>query len=429
MTSQPKTKPNANSALSTWLYYLEGCHKSSIDLDVSRIKNVAQKLAVLHPAPYIITVAGTNGKGTTCRMLEAILIGSGYRVGVYSSPHLHKYNERVRINTHHPTDAQFVDAFDLIEQRRGDISLTYFEFATLAALLLFKDACLDIVILEVGLGGRLDATNIIDSNIAVITAIDIDHVQWLGNDRESIGREKAGIFRQDQQAVIGDPHIPLSVIDYAKTLNTQLNMVSPNDNANWSYRVTEKDWSFSCSKLCFDQLPLPHIPTANAATALATLIYSHLEFDETALRVALETAALPGRMQVINHSPMVILDVAHNPHAANYLNQQIHILKQKKDRKENGVLRIVVGMLLDKDISSTLKTFSADYWYCGTLDAPRGASADQLAQFLPENCTKTFASVFAAWQSAKQEAEKEDIILICGSFHTVANVIEGIEDE
>lgn len=421
MISQLQTTLGATSTLLTWLDYLKNLHKNSINLGLDRINAVAQKLAVLNPAPYVITVAGTNGKGTTCRMLEAILFESGYRVGVYSSPHLLRYNERVRINNKNPTDMQFTQMFYLIEQKREGIPLTYFEFTTLAALLLFKKANLDVVILEVGLGGRLDATNIIDSDMAVITSVDLDHIEFLGDNRERIGREKAGIFRPGKDAIIGEPVMPQSVFDSAKQLNTTLNSVAPNINANWSYRVFDNDWCFFSDLQNYSNLPFPQIPLANAATALATLTYSSLVVNEKAVKMALSSAVLLGRMQQINNDPMVIVDVAHNPHAAGYLNQQIQCIRNKHNK---GVLRYVVGMLHDKDIAATLAALSADHWYCGSLLGDRGATAAELAVFLPKNCTQIFSSISAAWKSALMEAAEDDIIVICGSFHTVAEVME-----
>ena len=199
--------PQATSPLATWLHYLEHLHSQAIELGLDRIRDVAQRLDLLQPAPFIFTVAGTNGKGTTCRALEAVLMAAGFRVGVFSSPHLVRYTERVRVQGEELAESAHTASFAAIEAGRGTTSLTYFEFGTLSALMLFKQAALDVVILEVGLGGRLDATNIVDADVAVVTSIALDHTDWLGNDRESIGREKAGIFRQGKPAVVGEPDI------------------------------------------------------------------------------------------------------------------------------------------------------------------------------------------------------------------------------
>ncbi|WP_392566371.1 bifunctional tetrahydrofolate synthase/dihydrofolate synthase [Utexia brackfieldae] len=422
MDNKLEGQPNAMSTLSTWLCYLEQLHHRPIELGLARIEQVAYTLEVLKPAPYVITVAGTNGKGTTCRMLEMILINAGYQVGVYSSPHLIHYRERVRINNAYLSDEMHVKAFELIEQARNDISLTYFEYSTLAALLLFKQAQLDVIILEVGLGGRLDATNIVESDLSVITSIALDHTDWLGDNRESIGREKAGIFRFNHPAIVGEPDMPKSIVDYAKLLDSTLYTCEPNPGASWSYTIADDSWSFDADRRHYRNLPLPHIPIANAATAIATLLYSALSFDERSLRAALESTTLQGRMQIIAHDPLVILDVAHNPHASNYLNEQLQRLRKKQH--SDGVLRMVVGMLKDKDIESTLSKLNADYWYCGSLQGQRGAPAEKLAQYLPTEKTKQFSCVVDAWQCAQSEASKNDIIVICGSFHTVAQVME-----
>lgn len=426
MDDKLQDKPNAMSTLSTWLCYLEHLHNRPIELGLSRIQKVAKKLDVEKPAPYVITVAGTNGKGTTCRMLEMILLAANYRVGVYSSPHLIHYTERIRINNQHLPDATHVAAFDLIEQARGDISLTYFEFSTLAALLAFKQSQVEVIILEVGLGGRLDATNVVDSDMAVITSIALDHTDWLGDTRQSIGREKAGIFRAHHPAIIGEPDMPQSIVDYAQSLQVNLLSCKPNKSASWSYSVSEDSWSFQSEHLVLDHLPLPHIPLANAATAIATLVYSSLTITDEAIKTGISQATLPGRMQKVMSEPLVILDVAHNPHAAKYLAAQLTQLRAKQS--QHGAVRFVIGMLRDKDIASTLHCLSADYWYCGSLYGERGTSATTLAQYLPKQTTKTFTSVAEAWQCALAEASKDDIIIVCGSFHTVAEVMETIKE-
>ncbi|MCO6523463.1 MAG: bifunctional tetrahydrofolate synthase/dihydrofolate synthase [Candidatus Schmidhempelia sp.] len=427
MDDKLQDKPNAMSSLSTWLCYLEHLHNRSIELGLSRILKVAKLLDVEKPAPYVITVAGTNGKGTTCRILEMILLAANYRVGVYSSPHLLHYTERVRINNQHLPDQTYVAAFELIEQARGNISLTYFEFSTLAALLAFKQSQVDVVILEVGLGGRLDATNIVDSDIAIITSIALDHTDWLGDTRESIGREKAGIFRAHHPAIVGEPDMPQSISDYAQSLQVDLFACKPNKQARWSYEVTDEDWRFYSDRQVLENLPLPHVPLANAATAVAALVYSSLNIDNKAIKKGILKASLPGRMQTVMSDPLVILDVAHNPHAAKYL--EIQLTKLRIKRHKNGAIRFVIGMLSDKDIASTLHCLSADYWYCGSLYGERGASALTLAQYLPKETTKTFTSVFDAWQCAFAEADRNDIIVVCGSFHTVAEVMEKISNE
>ena len=418
--------PDPMSDLETWLCYLEQLHPSSIELGLERVKSVAERLDLLQPAPYIFTVAGTNGKGTTCRTLEMILLAANKRVGVYSSPHLLRFTERVRINNQESTPSDTVKAFAAIEKARGDVSLTYFEYATLAALYQFKQAQLDIVILEVGLGGRLDATNIVDADIAIITTIGIDHVEYLGNTRESIGQEKAGIFKPKSIAVVGEPEIPSSILDVAHAINCPIFAV----NKDWSYQQIDKlSWQFNSSIKQYKNLPIPHVPLANAATAISALSYSPFSITQKQIDSALEKTSLIGRFQIIQSSPTVIVDVAHNPHAASYLVKQIELLKQQQLKV--GKVRFVIGMLKDKDIKSTLSIFNADQWYCASLYGERGCNADILKQFLQEENVAniaTFDSVYEAYQKAMQEAKEDDIIVICGSFHTVSAVLDTVSN-
>ncbi|HCW46951.1 bifunctional tetrahydrofolate synthase/dihydrofolate synthase [Mixta calida] len=413
--------PQATSPLATWLYYLERLHTQAIDLGLTRIEHVARTLDLLKPAPFVFTVAGTNGKGTTCRTLETLLMAAGYRVGVYSSPHLLRYTERVRVQGDELPEAAHTASFAAIEAGRGDTSLTYFEFSTLSALQLFKQAALDVVILEVGLGGRLDATNIVDADVAVITSIALDHTDWLGPDRESIGREKAGVFRAGKPAVVGESDMPHTIAQVAQEKSAQLLQLG----RDWQWQAQESGWRFSDSRITLENLPQPQVPLPNAATALAALSASGLNVSETVIREHLDKAILPGRFQTVAQSPQVILDVAHNPHAAAYLASRLAQLPKR------GVVRAVVGMLHDKDIAGTLAALApqVDCWYLAPLEGPRGASAEQLLAELKTDRAQSFASVAAAWQAAMQQTDKQDIVLVCGSFHTVAHVMEAMETE
>lgn len=415
--------PQATSPLATWLYYLENLHSQAIELGLDRVKAVATKLDLLTPAPRVFTVAGTNGKGTTCATLEAILMAAGYRVGVYSSPHLVRYTERVRIQGEELPESAHCASFALLEAGRGDISLTYFEYGTLSALQLFKQANLDIVILEVGLGGRLDATNIVDADVSVVTSIALDHTDWLGSDRESIGREKAGIFRSNTPAVVGEPDMPQSIADVAKEKHADLYR----RGESWNFAANAGNWRWAALQdgeevTILDELPLPNVPLPNAATALAALHYSTLDIPEEALRNGLQRAALPGRFQTVSKSPRLILDVAHNPHAAAYLAGRL-----AEQPRQGGKVRAVVGMLKDKDIAGTLACLSpqVDEWYCAPLEGPRGASVEELASHLPQ--ARRFDDVESAWRQAMQEAAPQDIVIVCGSFHTVAHVMDAID--
>ncbi|MGP2408704.1 bifunctional tetrahydrofolate synthase/dihydrofolate synthase [Yersinia sp. 2553 StPb PI] len=411
--------PQATSPLAAWLYYLERLHSQPIELGLERVKQVAERLDLLNPAPKVFTVAGTNGKGTTCCTLESILLAAGLRVGVYSSPHLLRYTERVRIQGQELSEAEHSHSFAQIEAGRAGISLTYFEFGTLSALQLFKQAKLDVVILEVGLGGRLDATNIVDSDVAAITSIAIDHTDWLGFDRESIGREKAGVFRAGKPAVVGEPDMPQSIADVAAQLGAQLYR---RDDA-WRFsqqqpgEKQENAWDWQCGNHHWTNLPLPNVPLANAATALAVLHYSGLPLSDKVIRQGLLAASLPGRFQVVSEQPLLILDVAHNPHAARYLTDRLARLPK------HGKVRAVVGMLSDKDIGGTLACLSeqVDEWYCAPLEGPRGATAEQLAEHL--ELSRQFSDVETAWRQAMLDAKPQDVVIVCGSFHTVAHVM------
>jgi len=408
------TLPQATSPLAAWLSYLESLHSKAIDMGLERVSQVAERLDVLKPAPFVFTVAGTNGKGTTCRTLESMLMAAGYKVGVYSSPHLVRYTERVRVQNAELAESAHTASFAEIEAARGDISLTYFEYGTLSALWLFKQAQLDVVILEVGLGGRLDATNIVDPDVAVVTSIALDHTDWLGPDRESIGREKAGIFRAGKPAIVGEPEMPHTIADVAQEKGALLQR----RDVDWRYSVTQSGWRFEDAKGALDNLPLPQVPQPNAATALAALRASGLAVNEQAIRDGIQQAILAGRFQIVSESPRLILDVAHNPHAAAYLAGRL------KSLPKTGRVLAVIGMLHDKDIGGTLACMETvvDSWYCAPLEGPRGATAEQLMEHLGQG--QTFASVEQAWREAMADARPEDTVLVCGSFHTVAHVMD-----
>lgn len=411
--------PQATSPLAAWLYYLERLHAKTIDLGLERIGRVAGELRLLRPAPRVITVAGTNGKGTTCRLLEAVLMAEGLRVGVYSSPHLLRYTERVRIQGRELPEARHSEAMAAIESGRGATSLSYFEFGTLAAFWLFKQANLDVAILEVGLGGRLDATNIVDADIAIITSIALDHTELLGPDRESIGREKAGILRAGKPAVIGEPQRPASIDSVA----AERGAVPYCRDRDWWFTQAGERWTWRDADLSLADLPLPAIPLDNAATALAALRKWPLPVSERAIRQGLAEAALPGRFQIVGRRPLCIVDVAHNPHAAGYLATRLASLAI------NGHVLAVVGMLADKDIPGTLAALRGQVtcWYCATLEGPRAATAAQLAEHLP--AARRFDDVPSAWLQALRDAGPDDCVLVFGSFHTAAPVLAMVNSE
>ncbi|WP_394241702.1 bifunctional tetrahydrofolate synthase/dihydrofolate synthase [Vibrio astriarenae] len=420
MTQQ--TIPQATSPLSMWLDYLANIHTSSIDLGLDRVSAVSQKANLTKPAPKVITVAGTNGKGSTCALLEAILLDAGYSVGVYSSPHLIRYNERVRINGKDLPDAQHSQAFAFIDQQRGDVSLSFFEFGTLAALYQFQQHQVDVVLLEVGLGGRLDATNVVEHDVSVITSLAVDHVDWLGDDINVIGFEKAGIFRSNKPAVCGQPQAPATVAGHADDIGAKLYQVGI--QYDYALEQGEKTWRWNSGSFSLDALPIPSLPLANAATALMALGCAELDISDVNIVKGLESATLPGRMQVLGESPQVLLDVAHNPHSAEYLVEQL------KKKYPERTIRTVVAMLHDKDIEATLSVLGqlSSHWYPASLSGPRAASAEELISHLP-TVTSTFSTPVEAYQMALHEADDSDLILVVGSFHTVGEVLQHIEKQ
>lgn len=424
--------PTRADNLQTWLDYLEHGHFKAIDMGLERIKSVASNLDLLHPAPYVITVAGTNGKGSTCRFLEVALMKLGLKVGVYSSPHLLRYNERVRINGQLLDDQAHIDSFTEIDQNKT-ASLTYFEFSTLSALKLFKDAKLDVVILEVGLGGRLDATNIVDPHLAVITSIDIDHVAFLGNNREDIGREKAGIFRANIPVIIGEPDCPQSILAIAQDLNAQ----KFQRNVDWQYEVKDGTLYWQSQTMQFNTLPMPLIPIPNAGTAIAALLKTPFNVSEQVIRETLQEAQMTGRFQQLQSTDFahfsgqkpkaqVIIDVGHNPHAARYLAERLQAVKKAK-------IFAIFSCLEDKELSGIVQPLREviDEWHCVGLDCWRGQSGqavfDKLVNVLPNATACVYENVDAIAPILFEQAEEQDIILVFGSFHTVADFVLFLE--
>ncbi|QSX34977.1 bifunctional tetrahydrofolate synthase/dihydrofolate synthase [Shewanella avicenniae] len=412
--------PAANADIAQWLDYQLALHAREIDLGLARVTQVAQQLGVISLTSKVITVGGTNGKGTTCRMLEEILLAAGYSVGVYSSPHLIRYNERIRINRQDVDDAAIVAAFEQIEQARGATSLTFFEFGTLAALVLFKQQQPDVVILEVGLGGRLDATNIVDSDISAVTSIDLDHQAFLGNTREQVGYEKAGIFRFGCPAIVGEPNMPATVNEVAHAKGAFIKAVG----LSFNYQQLGDGWQFDGEHWHFSQLPLPQLPLPNAATTLAILEQLLPDLPLTAIQTGLAKATLTGRMEHFSEQPLVILDVAHNPHAARYLAQQLAALLQGRQ------CYAICGMLKDKDIQGVLSVMAplVQQWSLVTIDTERGATAQELYQALPaEQNVSLFDDFSAAWRALTPKLSQEDVVIVFGSFYTVSGFKEVVQ--
>ncbi len=412
-------------SLAGWLARLEQLHPSSIELGLDRVRRVKEALG-LAPAFPLIIVGGTNGKGSTCAFLEAVLRAAGYTTGLYTSPHLLRYNERVRIAGAEANDADLASAFEKIDAARGDTSLTYFEFGTLGAMLQFIDAGVDVAILEVGLGGRLDAVNVFEGDVAVVTSVDLDHMEYLGDTRELIGFEKAGIFRADRPAICADPAPPASLIQHALAIGSDLRCVDQDFSAQregdrWTFRGREAHWL---------ALPLPVMAGAfqlrNAAAALAALeaVRDRLPVSEGAIRKGLVSARVPGRFQRIAHAPDVILDVAHNPEAARALAATLH------DEPAAGRTLAVVGMLADKDAAGVFAALSGeiDAWWTCTPESSRAREAAALATILRSEVSSAPISVQpdvnAALAEARGAAREGDRILVFGSFYTVAAVLD-----
>ncbi|MHB0984799.1 MAG: bifunctional tetrahydrofolate synthase/dihydrofolate synthase [Sulfuricella sp.] len=419
------TQHSALSTLAEWLGYLEQLHPKTIDLGLERVAEVKKRLK-LNPAFPLVSVAGTNGKGSTCAMLEAILLAAGYRVGLYTSPHLLRYNERVRINGAEAQDEDLCRAFAAVEQARGDISLTYFEFGTLAAVWLFCRAGLDAAILEVGLGGRLDAVNAFDADCALLTSVDYDHMDYLGESREQIGYEKAGIFRAGRPAICGEYDVPYSVTEHAEKIGAAMRCIGRDFGCDG---VEQNQWRFSSRDGLRLTLPHPALRGAyqlgNASVCLAALeqLKARLPVAPDDIRRGLLEVTVPGRFQVLPGRPLRIMDVAHNPHAARALAANL------RNMPPTGKTIAVFAMLGDKDIAGVVRAMKeqVDLWFVAGIGQPRGANAEDLLRVLEEvglaSRTQAFRTVAEAYRRACDKAADDDKIIIFGSFYTVAEAM------
>lgn len=423
--------PTSTHSLADWLSYLESLHPKTMELGLDRVRTVAERLQANVGGGVKIIVGGTNGKGSTCAMLESIYLAAGYKTGMYTSPHLIDFNERIRIRGELATDEQIVAQLALIEAARGDVSLTYFEYTTLAALLLFKANQTDVAILEVGLGGRLDAVNIIDADCSIVTSVDIDHTQWLGDTREKIGWEKAHIFRKGRPAICSDPQPPQTVLDYAREIGADLWLFGHDFN----YSADKQQWAFAGRHQRRNALAYPALRGANqllnASAALAAIeaLRDRLAVPQQSVRQGLIQAVLPGRFQIIPGQPTVVLDVAHNPHAAAVLAHNLDSMSYFP------YTHAVTGMVNDKDCDEVIKKFGrkVDHWYCASLDGERGRSGEDIAQrirnLLPPDAeglptVTVFDSPAAAYDCAHSKASDNDRIVVFGSFLTVAAVLQ-----
>jgi dihydrofolate synthase/folylpolyglutamate synthase len=406
------------TGLADWLARIESLHPKAIDLGLDRVGRVRDALD-LQPGFPIITVGGTNGKGSTCAYLNAILTAAGYRVGLYTSPHLLRYNERVRIGDTAATDASIVASLEAVEAARGKVSLTYYEHATLAAMWQFCQEKIDVAVLEVGLGGRLDAVNLFDADCSVVTAIGIDHQDYLGPDRESIGFEKAGILRGGRPAICSDRAPPARLLAHAADIGAQLWLLG----RDFHVEASEQAWLWRAAGTTLPALPRRY-QLDNAAAAIAALqrLRQRLPVPLKAIRMGLASARQPGRFQVIGRQPLRILDVAHNPQAAAALAGNLAVVPP------TGRTLAVLAMLADKDIAGVIAAVAphVDAWHIAPLGGPRGAGVEVLASSLMAAGQEASAhpDVASAWRAACQEAGPADTIIAFGSFYTVADILE-----
>ncbi len=422
--SLAKTTQNLDAgqakSLNEWLDLLENRHQQEIQLGLTRIKTVADRMALCDKNSIVITVAGTNGKGSTVAALEAIYLAAGYQVGVYTSPHLLRFNERICINRQPIKDEALCAAFALIEEVRADIHLTYFEMTTLAALYYFRQHALDVVILEVGMGGRLDATNIIDADLAVITTVDLDHQEQLGETVEAIGYEKAGILKPGQQLVYADDYPPASVIARARELNVQMYCLGQ----DYSYKNTVDELIISGLDGESTRLPCPRInlKAASAAVVASGLLLDKLYVNDSQCSLAMQAVKINGRQQVVQGEVTMVFDVAHNHQAVSLLAEFISGFKPR------GKIHAVFSGLKDKDLCGLIRPMRScvDFWYLATLTGKRAADESRLlADFMTEygSAAPCYSDPVMASRAAMQHASPGDLIVIYGSFLTVSAVM------
>jgi dihydrofolate synthase/folylpolyglutamate synthase len=422
---------NLPDTLPAWLALLESRHAEiHINMGLDRVRAVKDRLALAFSCP-VIMVAGTNGKGSTCAMLEAILLRAGYKVGLYIKPHFLDFNERAHVNGELATDAALVASFNTVEAARGDTDLTYFEFTTLAIMHLLAGAGMDVVILEVGLGGRLDAVNVIDADVAIVTSVDIDHTDFLGTTREQIGFEKAGIFRHAKAAICSDPVPPSSLVAHAEAIGADLWLLG----RDFNYSGDKQQWNYGGRGVRRNSLAYPSLRGANqllnASAALAALevLRFALPVGAQEVRTGLVLVELPGRFQVLPGRPTVILDVAHNPHAAAALGQNLG------NMGFHPYTFAVFGVMADKDIAGVIAPLAAqvDHWCIADLPSPRSAATSEVAACIEklrpqdakpgEHSVTAFPDPALAFANALSRAGENDRIVVFGSFYTVAGVM------
>jgi len=416
-----------NFTLDEWIEWQCKLHSTNMDFNLSRIKKVANKLNILKTEAKVFTVAGTNGKGSTVTILESILIENGYNVGSYTSPHLLEFNERIKINNISASTEEICEAFEIIEETRGDITLTFFEFSTLAAFIVFNKKKLDIIILEVGLGGRLDAVNIIDPDISIITNIGLDHTSILGDDLEKIAYEKSGIMRKGKNTIIGYNNPHNSVVKYSAEVGSKLSII----NEDYSYKIISKDkWIFSNLdniKIKYQNPGLNgHIQINNAATALQAIhCCKKIILDKEKTNTGLKKARILGRFQVVNTSPRTLLDMAHNEQSVGMLIENLENYYPKNN------FHAVFAILKDKDVNQILNILKGKFksWHISNSDNERALNVNKLKKnnFFISEKANVYDSIEEAYYGAKKNIEnKNDIIVVFGSSYTVAPIINKI---
>lgn len=438
--------PNEHSSLTEWLDYMQQIHVSAIDMGLSRVLPVAEALGVVQSAKddtYVFTVAGTNGKGSTTAVIAQMCQAAGYKTALYQSPHLSVFNERVRINGEMVSDETLIDAFSKVEAARLQCALTlsFFEMTTLAALLIFAEADCDVWVLEVGLGGRLDVVNIIDPDMAVITNIAIDHVDWLGDNVEDIGREKAGILRDGISLVYGDKTMPASVQQAIATHQASCYQIGQ----DFDYREVDTDvWQYSNAAVTM-QLPRPALSLTNTANALSAVLASPLNIDKNAIEQALRTVKLAGRFDYREtHNRHWLFDVAHNEQGVEFLLAQLLPLWQQHLAKQNSCeqvtrkpasIKMLFSMLGDKDINKVVQRLTEaglpiSDWFIAEIDYPRAASTEQLQSILASYVDKAqihaFKRLSEATAAVIKGSQAQDLIVVCGSFHTIGEALAAL---
>jgi dihydrofolate synthase / folylpolyglutamate synthase len=429
--------PGPDASLDQWLIYLESIHPAEIDLGLDRVLVVFRRLFRSNPSARILIIGGTNGKGSTVVALEKLLQSAGRTTGAYTSPHLQRYNERVRVNGMDVSDRVLVRAFETVEAARRSTSLTYFEFGTLAAFVIFQEAGVENWVLEVGLGGRLDAVNILDAQLAIITSVDIDHQAYLGNDIETIGFEKAGILRPGQTAIFADLDPPRSVLQQAGAQKVNLlrpghgyqllASPEPDSEVQGPAAIASDRWLAIDQDSTRIRLPDHGLPVYSLAAAVVAIRKLEPELSPALIESTLASLTLPGRFERLQESPTVVVDVGHNPHAARWLASRINGVRQPGQR-----VLAVYGALGDKDVESVVEAMSGqvDQWFFSALGVPRGLGCSELVkragQVNEKQIQGCFGSVEQALSSALAVCREKDLVLVFGSFFTVAAAREAL---